>query len=115
MCFIKRGVKPTSTTTKICLYLGHLNCFRFIKCQWSECYLSDKGLTYKVVILMALSSASRAPAIHHLDVRSMLRPEGKFVFTFQKLHKSWKYRKFPQVLSFANTQRTTGTFGLRKL
>ena len=49
---------------------------------------------------MALSSASRASVIHQLDVRYMLRPEGNFVFTFHKLHKSWKYRKAPPSLKF---------------
>ena len=49
---------------------------------------------------MALSFASRASAIHHLDVRYMLRPDGKFVFTFHKLHKSWKYGKAPPSLEF---------------
>ena len=47
---------------------------------------------------MALSSASRVSAIHHLNVRYMLRPEGKFVFTFHKLHKSWKYGKALSIL-----------------
>ena len=72
----------------------------FVKCQWSGCDLSDKVLTYILVILMALSFASRASAIHHLDVRYMLRPDGKFVFTFHKLHKSWKYGKAPPSLEF---------------
>ena len=39
-----------------------------MECQWPECDLSGKVLTYKVVILMALLSASRASAIKHLDV-----------------------------------------------
>ena len=46
---------------------------------------------------MALLSASRASAIHFLDVRYMLRSEGKIVFTFHKLHKSWKYGKAPPI------------------
>ena len=49
---------------------------------------------------MALSSASRASAIHHLDLRYMLRPEGRFVFTFHKLYKSWKYGKTSARLEF---------------
>ena len=49
---------------------------------------------------MALSSASRASAIHHLDLRYRLRPEGKFVFTFHKLYKSWKYGKTSPRLEF---------------
>ena len=72
----------------------------FVKCHWSRCDSSDKALTYKLVILMFFSSASRASAIHHLDVRYMLRTEGKFVFTFHKLRKNWKYRKAPPSLEF---------------
>ena len=49
---------------------------------------------------MALSSASRASAIRHLDVRHMLRPEGKYLFNSQKLHKTWKYEKAPPSLEF---------------
>ena len=49
---------------------------------------------------MVLSSASRAPALHHLDVKYMLRPNGKFVFTFHKLHESWKYVKASPSLDF---------------
>ena len=37
---------------------------------------------------------------HHLDVSYMLRQEGKFVFTFHKLHKSWKYGKAPPSFEF---------------
>ena len=49
---------------------------------------------------MALSSACRALAIHHLNVRYTLRPDGMFVFTFHKLHKCWKYEKAPPSLVF---------------
>ena len=72
----------------------------FVKSQWSGCDLSDEVLTYKVVILMTLSSASRASVIHHLDVRYMLRPEGTLLFTFHKLHKSWKHGKATPSLEF---------------
>ena len=49
---------------------------------------------------MTLTSASRASKIHHLDVRYMLTTEGKFVLTFHKLHKSWKYERAPPSLKF---------------
>ena len=62
--------------------------------------LSIHVLTYKLVILMALSSASRASTVHHLGVSYILRTEGKFVFIFHKLHKSWKYGKAPPSLEF---------------
>ena len=80
----------------------------FVKFQWSRCDLSDKVMTYKVVILMALSSASRASAIRHLEVRYTLRPQGKFVFTFHKLHKSWKYGKTPPSLEFPRIYKGQG-------
>ena len=70
-----------------------------VKCQWPGCDLSDKVLTYKVVILITLSCVCRASAINHSDIRYMFRPEGKFEFTFHKLHKNWKYGKPPPVLS----------------
>ena len=72
----------------------------FVKYQWSGCDSSDKVLIYKLVILMALSSASRASAIHNLHMRYMLRTEGKFVFIFHKLHKSQKYEKALPYLEF---------------
>ena len=72
----------------------------FAKYQWSGCDLSDKVLTNKLVILMALSSASRASATHRLDVRYMWRTDGKFGFNFHKRHKNWKYGKAPPRLEF---------------
>ena len=100
MCFIKRSVQRTPPQRRYVFIWDIQTVLDFVKCQWSGCDLSDKVLTYKVVILMALSSASRASVIHHLDVRCMLRPEGKFAFTFHKLHKSWKYGKAPPSLEF---------------
>ena len=50
----------------------------YIKTNWKNNEnLSGKYLTYKLVILMALTSASRASAMHCLDVRFMV----KSVFT----------------------------------
>ena len=64
----------------------------FIKSQFSGWEnLADKVVTHKVDILMTLLSASRALAVHHLDVRHMLRPEEEIVFTFHIIPKSWKY------------------------
>ena len=101
MCFIKSGAQRTPTTEPRYVFIWDIQTvLNFVKYQWSGCGLSDKVLIYKLVILMALSSASRASAINHLDVRYMLRIEGKFVFTFHKLHKSWKYVKAPPILEF---------------
>ena len=59
---------------------------------------SGKYLTYKLVILMAL--ASRASAMHCLDVRFMVKSEDAYIFTFHKLHKSWRKGKAPPKLYF---------------
>ena len=72
----------------------------FVERQWPGCDLSDKVLTNKLVILMALSSASRASTTHRLDVRYMWRTDGKFGFNFHKRHKNWKYGKAPPRLEF---------------
>ena len=42
---------------------------------------------------MALTSASRASAMHCLDVRFMVKSEDAYIFTFDKLHKSWRKGK----------------------
>ena len=49
---------------------------------------------------MALTSASRASAMHHLDVRFMVRSHNAYIFTFHKLHKSWRRGKAPPKLMF---------------
>ena len=51
----------------------------YIKSEWG----------YSEGLLMALISASRASAIHHLDIRYMVKGNGKYVSKFHRLHKSW--------------------------
>ena len=64
-----------------------INC---IKSDWGYSEgLSDKLLTLKLVMLMVLTSPSRASAMHHLDIRYMVKENGKYVFKFHRLHKSW--------------------------
>ena len=73
----------------------------YIKTKWKNNEnLSEKYLTYKLVILMALISASRVSAMHCLDVRFMVKSEGAYIFTFHKLHKSWRKGKAPPKLYF---------------
>ena len=61
-----------------------INC---IKSDWGYSEgLSDK---LKLVMLMVLTSPSRAFAMHHLDIRYMVKENGKYVFKFHRLHKSW--------------------------
>ena len=49
---------------------------------------------------MALTSTSRASAMHCLDVRFIVKSEDVYIFTFHKLHKSWRKGKAPPRLYF---------------
>ena len=61
----------------------------YIKTKWKNNEnLSRKYLTYKLVILMALTSASRSSEMHCLDVRFMVKSEDAYIFPFHKFHKS---------------------------
>ena len=51
-------------------------------------------------MLQALTSASRARALHILDTRFMVRTSQKYVFKFHKLHKSWRQGQKPTTLEF---------------
>ena len=59
--------------------------------------LTDRQLTLKVTILLALTSVSRAGGLHNLDIRFMARTENKYSFSFNKLSKSWRGQKPPVV------------------
>ena len=70
----------------------------YIKSEWGYSVgPSDKLLILKLVMLMALTSASRASAIHHLDIRYMVKRNEKYVFKFHRLHKRWRCGKPIQV------------------
>ena len=75
----------------------------FIKNKWGNSMaLSDKDLTFKLVTMLALTSASRACTIHCLDIRFMAKHAHYIQFKFGKLHKSWKTGKSsPMVTYFA--------------
>ena len=57
--------------------------------------LSDKYLTYKLTMLLVLTSASRGLGLQHLDTRFMTKGTNNYMFTFEKLHKAWRKGKSP--------------------
>ena len=61
---------------------------------------SDKDLTHKLAVLMALSSASRASLLQHLNIKFMARNDMSYKFYFHKLHKSWRRGKVPPTISY---------------
>lgn len=73
----------------------------FVKVNWgSNSELSDKNMTYKVLILMALTSSPRAYASHHLITWYMVRTPHRYKFSFHTLHKSWRKGAPPPQLVF---------------
>ena len=51
-------------------------------------------------MLLAVTSASRALGLQHLNIRFMIKTPSSFTFTFQKLHKAWKKEKSPPAVVF---------------
>ena len=62
--------------------------------------LSDKLLSLKLSMLLALASASRAIQIQHLDISQMGRLPDQYKFVYTKLHKNWRKDKSPPSASF---------------
>ena len=62
-------------------------------------------MTYKLVILMVLTSAYRASSMHCLDIRFMVKSGDANVFTFHKLHNSLRKDKAPPILYFCKYLR----------
>ena len=80
----------------------------FIKSEWGQNEdLSDKYLTYKLTMLLALTSASRVLGLQHLDIRFMTKGTNNYMFTFGKLHKAWWKEKFPLSLKVYSFEEDT--------
>ena len=58
--------------------------------------LSGKLLTFKVAMLLTLTSASRVRSLHILDIRFMVKTWQKYVLKFHKIHKSLEFVAFSQ-------------------
>ena len=92
--FNKRPPQPKYTFTwnveKVLLYIGKL---------YPNENLTDKDLTLKTTILLALTAASRSLEIKNLDLRFMTKSNNSY-FTLAKLFKSWRKGKAPPSLEF---------------
>ena len=62
--------------------------------------LSDRLLTLKLTMLLALASACRCSEIQNLDIRYMTRSATSYTFQFTKVSKSWKKGKPPPSFKF---------------
>ena len=80
----------------------------FIKSEWGQNEdLSDKYLTYKLTMLLALTSASRVLGLQHLDIRFMTKGTNNYMFTFGKLHEAWRKGKSPPSLRIYSFEEDT--------
>ena len=77
------------TITTIYYYVGYESDFKShkvgricIKANWRENKeLSLKQLTYRLAILLALSSASRVSSVRNLDIHYVAKTEDEYIFT----------------------------------
>ena len=73
----------------------------FVKNKWGNSNsLSDRDPTIKLLILLALTSTSRACMIHCLDIRFMARHAYFVQFMFGRLHKGWKSGRSSPVVRY---------------
>ena len=80
----------------------------FIKSEWGQNEdLSDKYLTYKLTMLLALTSASRVLGLQHLDIKFMTKVTNNYMFTFGKLRKAWRKGKSPPLLNVYSFEEDT--------
>ena len=80
----------------------------FIKSEWGQNEdLSDKYLTCKLTILLALTSASRVLGLQHLDIRFLTKGTINDMFTFEKIHKTWRKVKSPPSLKVYSFEEDT--------
>ena len=66
----------------------------FMKKDWVvSSSLTDQELTYKLCMLLSLTTASRVSGLQLLDIRYMTKGDNKVTFCFARLHKSWRKGK----------------------
>ena len=86
---------------KYCFIWNVQTVIEFIRKEWGKNQeLSVKFLTYKLAMLMALTSASRALGLQKLNIRFMVKIPSSFTFNFYKLRTAWKKGKSPPSVVF---------------
>ena len=73
-----------------------------IKSAWDETdRLEGKRLSLKLLMLLALTTSSRASGIHHFHFRFLVNIGCNVTLHFNKLHKSWRKWKRPTVYAYS--------------
>ena len=77
--------------------------------------LSEKNLTCKLTVLLALSSALRGSSIPHLNIDFMAKTKSCCNFYFNKLHKSQRRGKAPAAVTYEEYTQTESPCVVRTL
>ena len=71
----------------------------FVKEKFGDkAQLSNKKLTLKVTVLLALTTSSRISALDILRLNHMIKTSKYYEFKFRKLHKSWRSSESPPIV-----------------
>ena len=62
--------------------------------------LNDADLTCKLTTLLALTTASRASMIQHLNTEFMAKDKDRYIFYFCNPHKSWWKSQAPPAITY---------------
>ena len=74
---------------------------QYIRTNWYDnSSLNDADLTCKLTALLALITASRASIIQHLNKEFMAKDKDRYIFYFNKLHKSWRKGQAPPYITY---------------
>ena len=77
--------------------------------------LSEKNLTCKLTVLLALSSALRASSIQHLNINFMAKTKSCYKFYLNKLDKSWRKCQAPTAVTYQEYTQNESLYVARTL
>ena len=77
--------------------------------------LSEKNLTCKLTVLLALSSALRASSIQHLNINFMAKTKSCYKFYLNKLDKSWRKCQAPTAVTYQEYTQNESLYVVRTL
>ena len=102
MCALLAGIfNSRPPKPKYCFIWNVQTVKEFIRKEWGRNQeLSNKFLSYKLTILLTLTSAFRVLGLQHLNIRFKVKTPIRSTFTFHKLHKALKKGKSPPSVVF---------------
>ena len=73
---------------------------QYVRPHWYDnSSLNDADVIYKLTSLLALTTASRASMIKHLNTEFEAKDKDRYIFYFSKLHKSCRKGQAPSAIT----------------